>query len=251
VSYARNTCTWQRDQHHKHHNMNAHYRSSWRATAVLASIMLVAGARPAQSQDTAPARPLTLGDAARLSARQSASAEAARYRAEQAEARVTQQRADLLPNLSAYALQQGRSFNTATLGIDFPAPAGQPPLFNPNGQVISGVNSLDVRGRISQTLIDLGAIERVRSAGASARASDADAKNSAEQAAATAAGAYLRTQSADAKLSARLADSVLADSLLLIARAAPGRRGRRARRNARPVPGRLGAGAVDRGPERA
>src|SRR5919199_314495 len=195
--------------------------SSWsrHPPAVLAFVALVAAPAAAQTQDTTHTRRLSLGDAARLAAQQSAAAEAARYRAEQAGARVTQSRADLLPNLSAYALQNGRSFNTATLGIDFPAPPGQPPLFDPNGQVISGVNSLDVRGRLSQTLIDVGALERVRSAGASARASDADAKNVAGRAAAPAAAAYLRTQRADAQLSARLADSVLADSLLLIARA--------------------------------
>jgi outer membrane protein len=192
--------------------------SSWsrRAAAALAFVILLAG--QAAAQDATPPRRLTLGDAARLAVQQGAVAEAARYSAEQAHARVKQTRANLLPNLSAYAQQEGRSFNTATLGIDIPTPVGQPPLFAPNGQVISGVNTLDVRGRLSQTLIDVGAIQRVRSAGASARASDADAKNVAEQAADTAANAYLRTESAEARLSARWADSVLADSLLVIAR---------------------------------
>jgi outer membrane protein len=178
--------------------------------------MLLAG--PAAAQDATPPRRLTLGDAARLAAQQGAVAEAARYRADQAHARAKQSRADLLPSFSAYAQQEGRSFNTATLGIDIPAPDGQPPLFDPHGQVISGVNTLDLRGRLSQTLIDVGAIERVRSAGASARASDADARNAAEQAADTAANAYLHTESAAAQVAARVADSVLADSLLLIAR---------------------------------
>jgi outer membrane protein len=189
---------------------------SRRVATALAFIILIPGR--AAAQDTVRPIRLTLGDAARLAAEQSAVAEAARYDAEQAHARVRQRRADLLPNLSAYALQEGRSFNTAALGIAIPSPAGQPPLFDPNGQVIKGVNTLDVRGRVSQTLIDLGAIQRVRSAGATARASDADARNVAQQAADTAAEAYLRAESADAQLSARWADSVLADSLLLIAR---------------------------------
>ncbi len=193
------------------------YQLIRRAATALSLIVLITSR--AAAQDPAPAHRLTLGDAVRLAAEQSAVAEAARYGAEQAHARVKQRRADLLPNLSAYAQQEGRSFNTATLGIDIPTPAGQPPLFAPNGQVIKGVNTLDVRGRLSQTLVDVGAIERVRSAGASARASDADAGNAAEQAGDTAASAYLRTESADAQVTARLADSVLADSLLLIARA--------------------------------
>lgn len=197
--------------------MNPIFASTRRAAVVVAVAAL--GAVRVAAQDATHTRRLSLGDAARLAAKQSAAAEAARYVAEQAGARVEQRRADLLPNLSAYALRQGESINIATLGIDFPIPGSQAPLFNPNGQVISGIHWLDLRGRYSQTLIDVGALKRVHSARASARASDADARNAAEQAAAVAATAYLRVQSADAQLSARTADSVLADSLLVIARA--------------------------------
>jgi outer membrane protein TolC len=188
-------------------------------TLLLALLLAVPIARPAAAfgQDV-PARPLTLGDAARLGARQSAAAEVARYRATQADARVTQRRADLLPNASAYWQDGGRTFNTATFGIDFPSVPGQPALFDPNGQVLGPVRTPDVRARLSQTLFDAGAYERVKSASAAAKAMDADADNAAEQAAAAAALAYLRVQRADAQLRARLADSTLADSLLGIAR---------------------------------
>lgn len=186
------------------------HRSIRRLGAVLVSATL-ALAPAARGQDSTIGHPLSLGDAARLAARQSASALAARYRAEQAAARVTQRRADLLPTLSADAVESGHTVNTATFGFSFPG-------LNPDGEIIGPVNTLDFRGRLSQTLLDLGAIGRVRSARSSARASQADASNIAEQAAALAASAYLRTQRADAQLSARLADSVLADSLLGIAR---------------------------------
>jgi outer membrane protein len=185
-------------------------RTSRRLGAVLVSALL-ALAPAARGQDTTLAQPLSLGDAARLAARQSASALAARYRADQAAARVTQQRAELLPTLSADALESGNTLNTATFGFEFPG-------ISPDGEIIGPVNTFDVRGHISQTLLDLGAIGRVRSARSSALASKADAANVADAAAGLAANAYLRTQRADAQLAARLADSVLADSLLGIAR---------------------------------
>ncbi|HST08087.1 MAG TPA: hypothetical protein VLJ83_07935 [Gemmatimonadaceae bacterium] len=70
--------------------------------------------------------PLSLGDAARLAARQSATAQGARFRADEAQARVRATRADLLPQLSSYVQEAGRTFNTSTLGIDFPSQPGVP-----------------------------------------------------------------------------------------------------------------------------
>lgn len=185
------------------------------AALVLFAGLLIAPPALAQlpvRQDTALTHPLSLGDAARLAGRRSASAQAARYRTAQAEARVTQSRAELLPDISALALGNGRSFNTATFGIPLPG-------FDPNGTVISGVNTLDVRGRASMNLVDLSALGRIRGAKSAARASAASAASVAEEAATTAALAYLDTQRADAQLAARQADSVLADSLVSIAEA--------------------------------
>jgi outer membrane protein len=174
-------------------------------------LTLFASAATARAQDSVLSRPLTLGDAARLGARQNASAIQARYRAEQANARITQERSDLLPSVSGYVQENGRSFNTATFGIPFPG-------FDPRGEVIGPVNIFDVRGRISETFLDFGALQRVKSARTTARAFGATAANEAEISAQNAAQAYLRAQRADAQLSARQADSVLADSLLGIAR---------------------------------
>jgi outer membrane protein len=174
-------------------------------------LILLASAANARAQDSVLSHPLTLGDAARLGARQNAAAIQARYRAEQANARITQERSDLLPSVSGYVQENGRSFNTATFGIPFPG-------FDPRGEVVGPVNIFDVRGRISETFLDFGALQRVKSARTTARAFGATAANEAELSAQNAAQAYLRAQRADAQLSARQADSVLADSLLGIAR---------------------------------
>ena len=201
-----------------------------RAFASAAAIVLVCfpSLSPAAGQVTRPssgsgvASPdsvvaLSLGDAARLAARQSALSRGARLRADEAEARVRQRRADLLPTLSSYVQEAGRTFNTSTLGIDFPPTPGNPPLFDPQGQVEGPVNTLDVRGRVQQNLLDFGAIGRMRSAQALARSSNADADATAEQAATIATTAYVRAMRADADLHARQADTLLATELLRIA----------------------------------
>ena len=174
------------------------------------------GPSAASAEQPTPVR-LSLGDAARLAARQSAIAQGARLRADEAQARVRQRKADLLPTISSYVQEAGRTFNTSTLGIEFPTPPGQPPVFDPKGQVEGPVNTLDVRGRVQQNLLDFGALGRVRSAQAQARSSNADADATAEQAATVATNAYVRAMRADADLRARQADTLLATELLRIA----------------------------------
>jgi len=200
----------------------------FRALAIVVSIAFASTTLAAQQSGSAnplpgpadqpgAAIPLSLGDAARLAARQSALALGARLRADEAQARVRERKADLLPNVSSYVQQSGRTFNTATFGIDFPAPPGQPPLFDPRGQVEGPVDLVDVRGRVQQNLLDFSAIGRVRQAQAQARSSNADADATAEQAANVATNAYVRAMRADADLRARQADTVLATDLLRIA----------------------------------
>lgn len=161
---------------------------------------------------------ITLGDAARLAARQSAPAVEADLRTREAVARVTQKRADLLPSISAWALESGHTLNSATFGLDFPAPAGEKPLLDPAGQIIGPVKTLDIRGRVTAPAIDFAARERVQTARVDVLASRAEAKAAGDRAAASAAIAYLRVARADALITARAADSVLADTLLSIAR---------------------------------
>jgi outer membrane protein len=178
---------------------------------LLIAFTLLASATAVRAQDSVITTPITLGDAARIGARQNAQAIQARYRADQATARIGQSRADLLPTITGYASENGRSYNSATFGIDFPG-------FDPAGSVIGPVNIFDVRGRIEETFLDFGAMQRLKGARTTARAFGATAANEAEISAQNAANAYLRAQRADGQLSARQADSVLADSLLSIAR---------------------------------
>jgi outer membrane protein TolC len=161
---------------------------------------------------------LTLGEAVRIAARQNPQVGSARSRLGGAEARVTQRRADLLPSLSVAARQTGSTLNSAALfPIDFPSAPGQPPLFDPNGSILGPLNVFDARARVSQTLLDVGALGRLRGAQTSVRAADADVSTAAESAGLLAANAYLAVLRADAVYGARRADSTLAAELLRIA----------------------------------
>ena len=189
-----------------------------RALPLTAAAMMAFVSPRLSAQDTSVIS-LSLGDAGRLAAQQSVLAQGARLRADEAQARVRERRADLLPTVSSYVQEAGRTFNTSTLGIDFPATPGNPPLFDPRGEVLGPINTLDVRGRVQQNLLDFGALGRVHSAQAEARSFSADAQASAEQAATTATMAYVRAMRADADLHARQADTLLATDLLGIAQA--------------------------------
>jgi outer membrane protein TolC len=198
---------------------------STRPRAALALAALLAAAPPALAQQPGARPPaagplrITLGGAARLAARQSAPALNGALQTAQARARVRQRRGDLLPNVRALAGDNRRTFNTAALGIDFPAPAGQQPIFDPRGEVLGPVDVIDLRARVAQPLLDLAAFRRVRTARADASAAEALGQSASEQAATGAAAAYLRVLRADALLEARGADSALAEELLAIARA--------------------------------
>lgn len=191
--------------------------SSAVAMGTLAGTLAAIAAIPSIALSQVSATPLTLGDAARLAATQSTPALVARLRTREAEARVTQVRADLLPSLSTSALESGHTINSATFGFSFPAAEGEKPLLDPNGQIIGPVNTLDLRAHVTVPAIDFAARERVAGARTSVRASEAAARSAAEQAAASAAMAWVRAARADALVGARAADSTLADSLVFIA----------------------------------
>jgi outer membrane protein len=169
----------------------------------------------AAGQSTPATVRLTLGDAARAAVEHSAAAEIGRARVDEAQGRVRQAKSALLPDLSGSVLQSGRTFNTVTFGITFP---GNPPLFNPNGQVEGPVNTIDFRGKINQTLFDQSARSRIAASEAGVRAAAADAGSAGEIAAATAGMAYVRAQRAESALRSRIADSTLSAELLGIAR---------------------------------
>ena len=179
----------------------------------LAAVLLMAGTLPLRAQTPDTVR-LTLGGAARMAAEQNSQVLEARYRVEQARARVTSTKSSLLPQLGAIANQSSHTFNTATFGIDFPSAPGEPPLFDPNGEVLGPVKLTDVRGRLSQTLFDWSAIERVRSANAAVEAADAQMQAAAQRAGTGAANAYVQAFRAQQLYQSRLADVSLAQELV-------------------------------------
>jgi outer membrane protein TolC len=161
---------------------------------------------------------LTLGGAARLAADKSAGPEEARYRAEQADARVRQSKAALLPDVSGALSEGERTFNSASFGINFADPATGKYLFDPNGQVLGPVKTYDLRGTIRQNIYDPSSYAKLKAARANAAAYGDDASAQSQQAAAMAATVYVRALRADAQLAARVADSTLDEDLLGIAR---------------------------------
>ncbi|MEO7362378.1 MAG: TolC family protein [Gemmatimonadaceae bacterium] len=164
------------------------------------------------------AQALTLGDAARMAAKQNTSLDIVRARVAQADARVAEQKASLYPDVSGYLQQAQRTTNTATFGFSFRDATTGKYLFNPDGQLLGPIPQSDARYRISQTLVDFGAYARIKAAKSASLATAADFNTVAEGAAATAAMAYLRVIRAEAQLGARVADSTLAADLERIAR---------------------------------
>ncbi|HTE47321.1 MAG TPA: TolC family protein [Gemmatimonadaceae bacterium] len=199
--------------------MNDIYPKVIRIGAVLAALaaLLAFVVRSAEAQVPAPRR-LSLGDAARLAAAQTASVQSAQIRVQQAQSRVTQSRSSLLPQIEATPNWTSHTLNSASFGFNFPAEDGKPPLLKPEGQIIGPVNLWDFRGQVSQTLYDAAASQRVRAARSNVDAASADVATVAEQSATNAAMLYVRALRSDATLQARSADSTLAADLVTIAR---------------------------------
>src|SRR5262245_61925198 len=135
---------------------------------------------------------LDLATAVSMAAERSAVVEFERYALVEAQSKVSEDRADLLPHLGFDAVHGRRTFNTASFGIDFPSPPGEPPLFDPNGQLIGPVQNVDFRGRFAQKLFDMSAIDRLRSARASVDAGRVRQDAAKEHAGAAAAAAYVQ-----------------------------------------------------------
>ncbi|MCC6241318.1 MAG: TolC family protein [Gemmatimonadaceae bacterium] len=179
----------------------------------LAAALLTLCALPLASQET----PVSMGDAARRAAQASGAVEIARTRVSAAEARVTQRRGALFPDLAAGIQQAGRTSNSATFGFNFRDATGRP-LLNPNGEIIGPIPTVDIRYRVQQPLVDLGNWSRWRAAQSATLAAVAEVDAQADGAATMAALAYVRAARAEAQVTARTADSVFAADLLRIAR---------------------------------
>ena len=190
--------------------MTMYFAPRARAAAV-AAVLAVASRVDAQT-------PLSLGDAARLAAKQNGAVDVARARVAQAEARVTQRRGALFPDLAAAVAQSERTLNSATFGFSFANPVTGQPLLRPDGEILGPVPTVDLRYRVQAPLLDLGRYQGWRAAQASAGAVSLEVEAQAEGAAAMAAASYIRAARAEAQLAARRADSTLAADLVRIAR---------------------------------
>ena len=175
---------------------------------------LIVSVTRAEAQTPAPLR-LSFAEAVRRAAGEAPVVALATLRTSEAEARVRQTRATLLPGLSVGAEWLNRSFNSKSLGITFPTIPGQPPF----PELIGPFNNYDLRFSAAQTLFDWSSVKRVRAAGARADGSRAEAGATVEVAAQTAAVAYLRATRAQAVVAARGADSSIAAELVTLAEA--------------------------------
>jgi outer membrane protein len=173
--------------------------------------------RAAEAQAPTPTR-LSLGEAARLAAAQTAGVQSAQARVEQAQARVRQSRSGLFPQVEAVPNWSSHTLNSASFGFNFPSQPGQPPLLDPKGEIIGPVRLWDFRGQATQTLYNPAVRQRIKAAQSGVLAANADVSIAAEQSAMNAAAIYIRTLRSDAALQARVADSTVASELLIIAR---------------------------------
>lgn len=188
----------------------AHTSTSRRLSFAAATLCLLLSGSLSVAVEAQPAvARLSLGDAARMAARQNGAIDISRARAEQAEARALQRRNGLFPDLSAGVAEASHTLNSATFGI---------PFGNPNGELIGPVPTLDLRYKLQAPLFNAGLWGSWRAAQAAAAAAQSDVATQADAAAAAAASTYLRAARAEAQLQARRADSTLADELLGIAR---------------------------------
>src|SRR2546430_12051074 len=154
----------------------------------------------------APLR-LSFADAVRVASSEAPAVALAGLRTDEADARVRQVRAALLPSLSLGGSWLNRTFNSQSLGIafSFPTGPGQPRATLP--ELIGPFNLYDARVSAAQALLDWSSVARVRAARAQADASRAERGVTVEGTALTAALAHLRPGAAQAAAAARPAAS--------------------------------------------
>ena len=183
-------------------------RNSSRPLLALVAWLGVAPLAAQAPAATAPLR-LSFADAVNMAAGKTPVVELATLRTTEADARVRQARAALLPSLSGSGAWLNRSFNSRSIGISFP---GVPELIGP-------FNNYDARFNAAQALFDWSSVVRVRAASAQADGSRAERGVTVEGAVLTAALAYVRAVRAQSVVAARQADSVIAAELVGLAEA--------------------------------
>src|SRR2546421_10908925 len=196
-------------------------RTTSRRMGVRASLvaLLLPAALAAQAPAAGAPRRLSFADAVRVASSEAPAVALAALRTDEADARIRQARAALLPALGLGGSWLNRTFNSKSLGIDFsfPTGSGQPPPTLP--ELIGPFHLFDPRVSAPQALFHWSSVARVRAARAQADGSRAEHGVTVEGTALTAALAYLRAVRALAVVAARPADSTVAAELVGLAEA--------------------------------
>src|SRR5438477_3948111 len=194
-------------------------RNASRRMGVRASLVALFLPAALAAQTPAAGAPLRLSfaDAVRVASSEAPAVALAGLRTDEADARIRQARAALLPALSLGGSWLNRTFNSKSLGIDFSIPTASGPQSLP--ELIGPFHLFDARVNASQALFDWSSVARVRAAGAQAEGSRAARGVTVEGTALTAALAYLRAVRAQAVVAARQADSTIAAELVGLAEA--------------------------------
>jgi len=183
--------------------------NSHRLVTLLAWLVAAPAFLAAQTPaSTTPLR-LSFADAVRLASGEVPVVALASLRTTEADARVRQARAALLPSASVGGFWLNRTFNSRSIGISFP---GFPELIGP-------FNNYDARFSATQALFDWSSVRRVRAAGAQADGSRAERGVTVEASVLTAALAYVQAVRAQSVVGARQADSAIAAELVGLAEA--------------------------------
>ena len=156
----------------------------------------------AQNAMLVPPDALTLDEAMRWAGQRGVAASVARLNTDVADARVGQRRADLLPQVNGDVDWSRQTLNLDEFGI--PIATGVTEPFNLYHLRLTG----------SQTVVNLAAITRVKSASDSSVAARFDAQSTGSNAAALAGVAYVRVLGLAETIRAREADSAIAADLL-------------------------------------
>ncbi|HTM58539.1 MAG TPA: TolC family protein [Candidatus Udaeobacter sp.] len=179
------------------------------AVSLALSLLIPGGASPAGAATLR----LSLADAVGLASRQAPAATLAGLDLRAAEARRAEARSTLFPSISGAASEANRTFNSRTLGLEFPSIPGQPPF----PALVGPFDVADARLRASETLFDPAGWARLHAAGLGVESSRAARSAGDENAAQAAAIAYLGALRATALLEARKSDESLAASLVDLA----------------------------------
>jgi outer membrane protein TolC len=125
----------------------------------------------------------------------------------QLQGQVRAARSVLLPNVQADVDDTEETFNLNSIGFNFTIPGFKLPT------IVGPFNVLDLRARLSQTVLDFTSLNNYRAAKESARASQLSAQDAQDLVVLAVAGAYLQVIAAEARLESAQAQLETAKTL--------------------------------------